>query len=162
MTAEENKALARRSWEVTMQDLDHIEEVYAPNVVWHQADQDIVGLEAAKQLAAMFLSAFPDLHATVEDVLAEGDKVVTRVMVRGTHRGELMGMAPTQRQIELKGITIHRIEGDKIVEEWELSDTQGVLQQLGMAVIPGPRLLVRTLVHQAKKLRSRLAAGRSG
>ena len=71
----------------------------------------------------MFFEAFPDLNVTLEDVIAEGDKVVTRWTIRGTHQGELMGIAPTEEQIALKGITIHRIEADKIAEEWERYDS---------------------------------------
>jgi steroid delta-isomerase-like uncharacterized protein len=81
----------------------------------------------------MYLSAFPDLHATVEDVIAEGDKVVTRYTVRGTHQGEIEEFGPpTGRQVEIKGLTMHRIEGGKIVEEWERYDNLSVLQQLGL------------------------------
>ena len=86
----------------------------------------------------MFLEAFPNLNVTVEDEIAEDDKVVTRWTIRGTHQGELMGIAPTEEQIELKGITIHRIEGDKtIAEEWERYDNLGMMQQLGVVGEPG-------------------------
>ncbi len=81
----------------------------------------------------MYKSAFPDLNATVEDVVAEGDKAVTRVTVRGTHQGEIEEFGPpTGRQVAIEGITIHRIEGGKIVEEWERYDNLGVMQQLGL------------------------------
>ena len=80
----------------------------------------------------MFKSAFPDLNATVEDVIAEGEKVVTRVTIRGTHQGEVEEFGPpTGRQIEIKDITISRIEGGKIVEDWDSYDNLSVLQQLG-------------------------------
>ena len=105
--------------------------VLPPDFVWHEPDQDIQGSEEAKQFVATFLEAFPDLNVTVEDEIAEGDKVVTRWTIRGTHQGELMGIAPTEKQIELKGITIHRIEGDKIAEEWSRYDNLGMMQQLG-------------------------------
>jgi steroid delta-isomerase-like uncharacterized protein len=84
----------------------------------------------------MYFAAFPDINVTVEDVIAEGDKAVTRWTIRGTHRGELMGIAPTDKPIELKGITIHRIEGGKIVEEWERYDNLGMMQQLGVVEQP--------------------------
>ena len=133
MSAEENKALARRAWE-NMDDPDIIDEVYAPDVVWHEPDQDIQGTEQAKQFIAMYKTAFPDLNATVEDVIAEGDKVVTRVTLRGTHQGEIEEFGPpTGRQIESKGITISRIEGGKIVEDWDSYDNLSVMQQLGLA-----------------------------
>ena len=61
----------------------------------------------------MFYEAFPDLRVTVEDMLAEGDKVATRWTIRGTHQGELMGIPPTGKQVEASGITIHRVSGGK-------------------------------------------------
>jgi steroid delta-isomerase-like uncharacterized protein len=130
--SEENKALARRSWEL-LDNLDILDEAYATDLVWHEPDQDIQGSEEAKQFVTMYKTAFPDLHATVEDEIAEGDKVVTRWTIRGTHQGEIEEFGPpTERQIEIKGITIHRIENGKIVEEWERYDNLSVMQQLGL------------------------------
>jgi steroid delta-isomerase-like uncharacterized protein len=132
--SEENKDLARYSWElVSQRNPDLLEEVYAADIVWHEPDQDVQGLEEAKQFYSMYLSAFPDLHATVEEVIAEGDKAVTRWTIRGTHQGEIEEFGPpTGKQVELEGITIHRIEDGKIVEEWERYDNLGLLQQLGL------------------------------
>jgi steroid delta-isomerase-like uncharacterized protein len=130
--SEENKALARRSWGI-VDNPDLIDEVYAADLVWHEPDQDVRGLEEAKQFLAIYKTAFPDLHATVEDAIAEGDKVVTRWTVRGNHQGEIEEFGPpTGRQVKIKGITIHRIDGGKIVEEWERYDNLGVMQQLGL------------------------------
>ncbi|HEX2107734.1 MAG TPA: ester cyclase [Rubrobacteraceae bacterium] len=131
--SEENKDLARRSWEL-LENLDILDEVYATDLVWHEPDQDIQGLEEARQFVSMYKTAFPDLSAAVEDVIAEGDKVVTRYTVRGTHQGEIEEFGPpTGRQVEVKGITIHRVEDGKIVEEWERYDNLSLLQQLGLA-----------------------------
>jgi steroid delta-isomerase-like uncharacterized protein len=131
--SEENKALARRSWEAP-ENLDILDEVYTADVIWHEPDQEIRGLEQAKQFVTTYNSAFPDLNATVEDVIAEGDKVVTRWTIRGTHQGEIEEFGPpTGRQAELQGITIHRIEDGKIVEEWNRYDNLSLLQQLGLA-----------------------------
>jgi steroid delta-isomerase-like uncharacterized protein len=116
---------------VNQQNPDAIDELYTPNFVWHEPDEDIQGPEEARQFLGMYLSAFPDMRVSVEDEIAEDDKVVTRWTIRGTHRGELMGMAPTDEQVEIKGITIHRIEGGKIAEEWERYDNLGVMQRLG-------------------------------
>lgn len=130
--SEENKALARRSWEV-LDNPDILDEVYAADLVWHEPDQDLQGLEQARQFVGMYKTAFPDLSATVEDLVAEGDKVVTRVTVRGTHQGEIEEFGPpTGRQVEIQDITIHRIEGGRIVEEWERYDNLSILQQLGL------------------------------
>jgi len=130
--SEENKTLARRSWEF-LDNPDILEEVYAPDLVWHEPDQDVRGYEEARQFVSMYKTAFPDLNVTVEDAMAEGDKVVTRYTVRGTHQGEIEEFGPpTGRRLELKGITIHRIENGKIVEEWERYDNLDILQQLGL------------------------------
>jgi steroid delta-isomerase-like uncharacterized protein len=130
--SEDNKVLAHRAWEI-VDNPDLLDEVYASDVVWHEPDQEIQGLEEARQFIDMYKTAFPDLKATVEDVIAEGDKVVTRVTIRGTHQGEVEEFGPpTGRQIELKGITISRIEGGKIVEDWDSYDNLSLLQQLGL------------------------------
>ncbi len=130
--SEENKALVRRAWELA-DNPDILDEVYAPDVVWHEPDQEIRGLEQAKQFVTTYKTAFPDMNVTVEDVIAEGDKVVSRVTLRGTHQGETEEFGPpTGRQVELKGITISRIEGGKIVEDWDSYDNLSAMQQLGL------------------------------
>jgi steroid delta-isomerase-like uncharacterized protein len=133
MVAEENQALARRAWEA-VDNPDLIDEVYASDVVWHEPDRDIHGTEEAKQFVSLYKTAFPDMTITVEDVIAEGDKVVTRVTLRGTHQGETEEFGPpTGRQVEGKGVTISRIEGGQIVEDWDIYDNLSLLQQLGRA-----------------------------
>jgi steroid delta-isomerase-like uncharacterized protein len=133
MVAEENQALARRAWEA-VDNPDIIDEVYASDVVWHEPDRDIHGTEEAKQFVTVYKTAFPDLQVTIEDLIAEGDKVVTRVTLRGTHQGEIEEFGPpTGRQVEIKGLTMHRIEGGEIVEDWDSYDNLSVLQQLGLA-----------------------------
>ena len=115
-----------------MDNPDILEEVYAPDVVWHDPDRDIQGLEEARQFISMFKSAFPDMSATIEDVIAEDDKVLTRVTFRGTHQGETEEFGPpTGRQVEGGGLSLHRIEGGKIVEEWNSYDNLSLMQQLG-------------------------------
>ena len=116
-----------------MDNLDTIEEIYAPNVVWHEPDQEVRGIDEARQFVTTYKTALPDLNITIEDVVGEGDKAVTRWTVRGTHQGEVEEFGPpTGRQVELKGITIHRIDGGKIFEEWEAYDNLSILQQLGL------------------------------
>jgi steroid delta-isomerase-like uncharacterized protein len=130
--SEENKALVQRSWEIA--NPENLDEVYPPDVVWHMPDQDLRGIEEAKQFVSTYIEAFPDTSFSVEDLIAEGDKVVSRYTVTGTHQGETEEFGPpTGRQVELKGITIHRIEGGKIVEEWNQYDNLSILQQLGLA-----------------------------
>jgi steroid delta-isomerase-like uncharacterized protein len=136
MSTEENKEKAQRSWEIVNQrNPDLIEEFYPPDFVWHEPDQDIQGYEQAKKFTSTFFAAFPDLNISVEDLIAgEGEKVVSRYTIRGTHQGETEDFGPpTGRQVELKGITIHRFEEGNIVEEWEAYDNLSLLQQLGLA-----------------------------
>jgi len=130
--SEENKALVQRSWENVNQ--ERLDELYPPDVVWHMPEQELRGIEEAKQYVSTFLEAFPDVSFSVEDLIAEGDKVVSRFTARGTHQGETEEFGPpTGRQLEQEGITIHRIEDGKIVEEWSQYDNLSILQQLGLA-----------------------------
>ncbi len=136
MMSEENKDFVRRGWEevANQKNMDALEEFYAADAVWHEPDQELQGLEEIRQYVALNFAAFPDVNFTIEDVIAEGDKVVTRWTVRGTHQGETEEFGPpTGRQIELEGLTLHRLEGGKIVEEWERFDNLSFLQQLGLA-----------------------------
>jgi len=139
--SEENKVLTRRSWVIVSEgNLDTLEdalaEVYARDIVLHEPDEDIHGIEGLKQFVSMIRSAIPDLRITLEDDIAEGDKVVSRLRAQGTHQGELMGIAPTSNELMITGITIHRIEEGKIVEEWENWDALGLMQQIG--AVPSP------------------------
>ena len=130
---EANKALTLRYWEEVANkgNLDLIEEICAPDYVCHEVDQDICGPEGVRQFIFMLRAAFPDLHVTVEDVIAEGDKIVQRWTGRGTHQGELMGIPPTGNRVSVAGITISRFKDGKVSEEWEVYDMMGMMQQLG-------------------------------
>ena len=90
------------------------------------------GLKGAKQVFSKVRMAFPDLRITVEDAVAEGDKVVSRVTMRGTHKGEFAGIAPTGKQATMEVIEIARIAGGKIVERWGLFDEASLMRQLGV------------------------------
>ena len=131
--AEENKVIVLRHWEevVSQGKLDLIDEIFAPDFVAHEADQDIIGPEGVRQFILMLRAAFPNLHVNVEDVVAEGDKVVQRWRGHGSHQGELMGLPPSGKRVSVAGITISRFEGGKVAEEWELYDMMGMMQQLG-------------------------------
>jgi len=141
MSAQENKALARRSWEIVGKgSLDTLEEalkeVYANAIVMHEPDEDVRGIEGMTQFVSMIRSALPDLRIMLEDDIAEGDKVVSRWRAQGTHQGELMGIAATGNEVAITGITIHRVEEGKIVEEWENWDALGLMQQIGAVPFP--------------------------
>ena len=94
---------------------------------------DLRGPDGHSEFVTMFRTAFPDIHFTVEDQIAEGDNVVNRVTARGTHQGELMGIPPTGKQVTVTGITIDHIVGDKLAESWGILDIWGMMQQLGVA-----------------------------
>jgi len=134
---EKNKALARRDYQEVWNQgkLDAVDEIFAADYVSHWAGSpDIHGTQSYKQSVTSYRTAFPDVQFTVEDQIAEGDKVVTRWTSTGTHKGELMGIPPTGVQVTLTGISISRLSDDKVVEDWVNWDMLGMLQQLG--VIP--------------------------
>jgi steroid delta-isomerase-like uncharacterized protein len=137
MSTEENKALARRELEeifAAKGNLDAAEEIYAPNYISHQpaGDEDLRGPDAIKYFAAGVREAFPDMEITIEDQIAEGDKVVTRFRTRGTHQGDLWGIPATGREVEVRSVSTNRIEGGKIAEHWTSADQLGMMRQLGV------------------------------
>jgi steroid delta-isomerase-like uncharacterized protein len=137
MSALENKAVVRRFYEaLNKHNVAGMLELLALDWVWHGPlppgfTPDRAGVTDAM---TVYWTAFPDSHATIEDLIAEGDKVVARVTARVTHQGEFMGVPPTGKHVSATGIEIDRIEGGKIVETWHSRDDLGFLQQLG--VIP--------------------------
>jgi steroid delta-isomerase-like uncharacterized protein len=141
MMSEENKAKVRRFLEEAFNEgnLGMADEIFASDYVLHDpgTPEEIRGPEGIKRFVQMYRSAFPDTHITVEDLIAEGDEVVTRWRGRGTHQGELFGIAPSGNHVEITGITISRFEGGKIAEDWTNSDTLGLMQQIGAIPEPG-------------------------
>jgi predicted ester cyclase len=139
MSTEENKTLIRRVYEECNKGQEAtmavLEEHYVPNWVAHGTgafpDMDRA---TAKQMMLAFYTAFPDMQWVMEDLIAEGDKVVSRYTFRGTHQGEFMGIAPTGKRVSFTGIEIDRIKDGKFVEAWFDEDHLGLMQQLG--VIP--------------------------
>lgn len=138
MTAENTEAVVRRLFELGNQkDVDAYLALLHEDFVNHTAPPGIPGdREGYRQIYAMYTNAMPDFKITVDDVIVQGDKGVTRWTVRGTHQGELMGVPPTGNQIEVTGITINRVAEGKIIEQWEIADTLGMMQQIG--AIPAP------------------------
>ena len=133
------KTIARQVFEEVQSqgNLALVDEIVADDYVGHTPIDDIHGPEGAKQFDSMLHEAFPDYQVTVEDQIAEGDKVVTRWTCRGTHKGRFQGIPPTGKQITMTGITIFRIANGKLVEGWSNPDLLGMLQQLGAAPKPG-------------------------
>jgi steroid delta-isomerase-like uncharacterized protein len=132
---EENKAIVRRWYEDLFNpgNLDVADEIITQDHVHHDPTPPDLppGPEGQRQLASLYRNAFPDAHTTVEDQLAEGDKVVTRWTARGTHRGELMGVPPSGNRVEISGIAIYRVSGGKVEETWSNYDALGIMQQIG-------------------------------
>jgi steroid delta-isomerase-like uncharacterized protein len=133
MSSQENRAVVRRFAErLSRGDLGAVDEFVTDDVVYHDGPPGLApGIEGYRQLIGGYLAAFPDLRLTPLDMVAEGDKVVVRFTVGGTHRGELMGLAPTGRTMEANGTTILRFRGGKVAEEWEVVDMLGMMGQLG-------------------------------
>jgi steroid delta-isomerase-like uncharacterized protein len=139
MTTEQTKAMTRRFYEEMLngKNLDRIEELFATNYQAHPPGApEPLTREAFKQFNHLFLIGFPDLHITVEDEIAEGDKAVLRMTVRGTHQGAFMGIPPTGKHVRWTGMSITRVEDGKIAEQWGEQDFLGLLQQLGVVAAP--------------------------
>lgn len=136
MSVEENKVKQRRVWEevVNKGNLAVIPELFAPNYFFRSPlGIEVKGPEDFKQTVAMMRTAFPDIHVTIDDILAEGDKVATRFTMTGTFKGEFTGIAPTGKKFTATGIIITRWVGGKEVEAWESLDTLAFFQQLGIS-----------------------------
>lgn len=116
-----------------------IDELVARDVVIHasQPANEIHGPEGIEQFYATLRAAFPDIHFTVEDQVAEGDRVVTRWTARATHKGEFQGIPATGKQVSVTGIDIDRLANGKVVECWPVADELGLLQQIGVVPTPG-------------------------
>ncbi len=140
MSVEENKAIAHRWYDEAFNKhrVAAIDELYAPDFVTHNNPLVPEGNSAgAKQLFAGLFAAVPDMSVTVEDIIAEGDKVVARYTTRGTQQGELMGIPATGKTFTKTAIDILRLEKGKIAEHWLEADQLGMMQQLGVIPAPG-------------------------
>ena len=141
MSTEQNKAIVRRYHEELFNkgNLAVADEVFDPNYLNNAIDKMGLprGPEGFKQYVSMMRAAFPDFHIAIEDQVAEGDKEVHRCIARGTHTGDFMDIAPTNKQVEISAIVIDHISGGKVMETWAEVDMFGMLQQLG--VIPPPQ-----------------------
>ena len=134
MSTETNKALVRRVYEegFNQRNWAVFDELGAPDFVVHSASRTMQGREAYIQYLSMEVIAFPDARFTIEDLIADGDTVVTRHTFRGTHQGSLLGIPPTGKSVTVTGIAITHIANGKAVELWINDDELGLLQQLGV------------------------------
>lgn len=133
--SESNIALTRRWFEEVWNQgrLEAIDEMAAADVIGHgQAQHGTqIGREQFRQFATNMRAAFPDVHATIHDAIAQGDRVVVRWTATMTHKGDFMGLAPTGRKVTIQGISIQRIADGKIAEGWDNWDQLGLLVQVG-------------------------------
>ena len=132
MSLEENKAIVRRFFDaLNRKDLTLLDEIVAPDYV--DQTRQLRGRENLKQLVTLVFKALPDFHETLEDIIAEGDKVWVRFKVEGTHTGEYRGIAPTGKKITVVGVLIYRIVKGKIVaKESGTYDFLDFYKQLGV------------------------------
>ncbi|HVG28264.1 MAG TPA: ester cyclase [Pyrinomonadaceae bacterium] len=140
MTIEENKAVVARFYEELWNGrrLEVADEIFAPGCVTHQLRSGAPAASASrspadvKEHVASWLAAFPDLRFEVEQTIAEGDLVMTSSVMRGTHAGAWMNVAPTNRAATIRMSVVQRIAGGRIVEDWVLVESLGFYQQLGL------------------------------
>ncbi|PYT40177.1 MAG: ester cyclase [Acidobacteria bacterium] len=142
--SENNKTVVRRLIEEVWNrgNLSVVDELFTPNYEHHDASSPDFGRgpESERKRVNLYRHAFPDLRLTVEDIIAEGDIVTTRWSCRGTHKGELNGIAPTGKQIAVSGITVGRLANGKLAEGYVNWDALGLMQQLGVV----PQLAAKT------------------
>ena len=142
MSTEANKAIIRRLFKEAFEqgNLAVLDEIIAPNQV-NGGPGALPGMpsgpEGTKMLITAYRNAFPDLHFTIDEQIAEGNTVVTRWTAQGTHNGELAGLPATGKPATVVGMGVDRVENGKIVESWGLFDQFGMLQQLGVISAPG-------------------------
>jgi steroid delta-isomerase-like uncharacterized protein len=141
MSTEQNKASARRGFEEIWNqgNLAVVDELTSPDYAGHFFLPGMAsGVEGFKQFVMLYRSAFPDVHFTVDDIVAEGDRVATRWTATGTHTGQLMNIPPTGKKVTVTGMTLTRYNAEgKGVEGWANFDQLGMLQQLGVVPAPG-------------------------
>lgn len=139
MPTDENKALIRRFVEAAdRSDFEEATKCLSPDIAVHIGGMPgTLDLDTFFQFGQAWHSAFPDEVTTIEDQIAEGDKVVSRMTSRATHAGEFQGIPPTGKKVTVTGIWIDRVADGKIVERWGQVDVLGVMQQLGAVPSPG-------------------------
>jgi len=130
----QNKAVVQRYWDGkwNKRRIEILDELQTPDVIYHGTSMNMNGIEEYKQVYSSFLSAFHDTQITVEELIAEGDKIVSRVSLTGTHQGEFDGIQPLGKVFTVNAFTVFRLADGKITEEWEVFDELGLMHQLGM------------------------------
>lgn len=138
--SQDNLALSRRAIEEIWNRGNYaaLPEVAAVNIVIHAEPDEIRGHQGIRQFYESLRQAFPDLHFTIEDQVADADRIVTRWSADGTHTGTFQGLPATGKRIRLSGIDIDRFVDGKVVECWPQADELGLLRQLGVLPSPSP------------------------
>ena len=139
MSADKSKATALRFVDIVQNqhDVGALDELFSPDFVDYSGISTLPNLDETKQFFTMLFTAFPDIQVTIHDQIAEGDKVWMRKTFKGTHQGEFMGIAPTNKPVEINVIDIHRVVDGKIIEHWAVADMLDLMQQLGAIPPPG-------------------------
>jgi len=136
-SVEQNEAVVRQVLAlIDERNLDAAFELYALDYIYHGPAGELRGRDSIRGLWGVFLTGFPDLHATIEDMISEGDKVVLRWRVEGTHTGEFMGIAPSNMKITLPITVIFRVANGQLVEAWDQFDQLSLMQQIGAIPMP--------------------------
>jgi len=149
----QNKAIVRKFGErMNAQDVEGALAHFSPSFVDHAVRPGMPpGIERTRLFFNMPFKAFPDLHATIQDSIAEGDKVVDRMTCEGTHQGMFMGAPPTGKRVKWSFIDINRSVDGKVIEHWEEVDTTSIMQQLGLVPPPSGRLSKRQIGAMNRK-----------
>ncbi len=133
--------------------LDVADQIFSEDCVTHQLRSGVLaeparrGPQAVKEHVSGWLMSFPDLRFNIEQMIAEPDRVVSQLVMEGTHQGTWMGISPTGKRLDIRMITIHRIVNSKIAEDWVLVESLGLFQQLG--VLPSTAELIRNFAQHA-------------
>ena len=135
MSSDINKALVRRNFEegLNRRNFSTFDQLIAPDFVHHSFPASQKGPDGYKQILAVFTSAFPDLRVTLEDIVAEGDRVMTRGYFTGTHKGAFFGVPPTGKTVRVSYMDVWRLADGRIAENWVQLDMMALAQQLGCA-----------------------------
>ena len=133
--------------------LEVADEIFAEGCVTHQLRSGVPltparrGPKALKEHISAWLVGFPDLRFVIEQTIAEGDCIMSRLVMEGTHRGSWLGISPTGKKLQIRMITVHRIANDKIAEDWVLVESLGLFQQLG--ALPDTTEILRSFAQHA-------------
>ena len=154
MSLEQNKEIVIQFYKAfDRQDIKLGEKLMSADIIASGLDTNpLKGYDAVMQYGAMMFAAFPDGRHILDEVIAEGDRVVTRGIFTGTHQGELMGIAPTGKQVTFSVIHIDRLKDGKIIEHWGQGDVRALMQQLVVIFLPSPKLILYSLRNILSKI----------